>query len=484
MPGAARAPSKRASSFVLPDWPSAGLFLICASLLSLQAFGPHFIGTADNGDFGKVFGWLSLVPVDYGQSNFSYFQPDYIYSQSHFWDSPYYSSEIVPAWIATRLSGATREGAHFDIRVLGAVHAAIVLAALAMLLFLLRRLPVWTRVLVAGVAILAFTDVCYAAYLNTFFMDAVAVFSLLLLVVTAARIAQDGDPPPVLVLLYGIPGLLFVTSKTQHALWTLLPAGYLIYLTLQWRRPALRRIGVVVVVLLLAGGGLELATADPGNRAQALFNKLFYQIGPAGPQGVRDLHEIGVRPEELSYIGLHSYMPDSPAANIPWLEQFYARTGYGRLLAWYLRHPRRALEILQGTLRRDAHEMRQNNLSNYQRAEGHPRNARTSRLAVWSGFRSTLLERWPYHIVIWYALFLAGALYAMRRRQARLAWLAVMIALLGLGQFAVASLADCLETGRHLFMFHACTDLTICFAVAAAAGHKYFTNSTALPRSL
>jgi hypothetical protein len=37
---------------------------------------------------------------------------------------------------------------------------------------------------------------------------------------------------------------------------------------------------------------------------------------------------------------------------------------------------------------------------------------------------------------------------------------------LGLGEFALAALGDSLDAGRHLFLLHAATDLTICFAAA------------------
>jgi len=40
------------------------------------------------------------------------------------------------------------------------------------------------------------------------------------------------------------------------------------------------------------------------------------------------------------------------------------------------------------------------------------------------------------------------------------------IVTLAIGEFCVASLADAAETHRHLFIFHACTDLTICFVLA------------------
>ena len=34
------------------------------------------------------------------------------------------------------------------------------------------------------------------------------------------------------------------------------------------------------------------------------------------------------------------------------------------------------------------------------------------------------------------------------------------------GEFVAAALGDALDAGRHLFLFHAATDLTVCFAAA------------------
>jgi hypothetical protein len=438
-------------------WLPVGLCLLFAGILAWQLFLPHFIGWASNGDFGKVYGWLALAPRDGGDYNFRYFQPDYYRAERNYWASPYYSSETVLAWLALHLSRATTEGAHFDIRVLGAIHAALYVAAFGILLVSLRRVPWWGMCAVAGVAMLAFTDVCYTAYLNSFFMDAGAMCSLLLMVATGAWMAVTDRPSTGQFLLFGLAGLIYVTSKTQHAIWMLLPATFLVAHGFR----AKRRVGFVLAALLLAGGAWELATAEPSNRAQALFNKLFFQLGPAGA----DLREIGVLPEELRYIGTHSYVSGSPATDVDWINKFYARTGYGRLLAWYLRHPARAAQVLHDSLAIFAPEMRQNNLSNYRIEEGHPAGTRTNRFAFWSGLRSALQARWPYLIVVWYALFVAGAFAAIRAHPG-LAWLGLGVAALGIGQFLIASLADILETPRHLLFFHVCTDLTICFAAA------------------
>ena len=127
--------------------------------------------------------------------------------------------------------------------------------------------------------------------------------------------------------------------------------------------------------------------------------------------------------------------------------------------------------------------MRQNILSNCQRQDGHPAGARTIRFAVWSGFRSALFARWPYHAVGWYVLFMGGAIATVRARASRpsvrLGWLGLGIAVLGIGQFLVASLADCLETARHIFMFQVCTDLTVCLAAVWLVEYvsRHYVNS-------
>jgi len=451
-------------------WLAAALSLVFGGILAWQLLLPHFIGLANNADFGKVSGWLSLAPPDSWNSNFLYFQPDYIRSQRDYWRSPYYSSETVLAWLAVRLSRATTEGAHFDIRALGALHAALCIAAFWVMLVALGRAPVWRVCAAAGAAMVCFTDVCYTAYLNSFYMDAAALCGLLLLAASAAWIAAAHEPSAGQFLLCGLAGLIYVTSKTQHAIWMLLPVVFVAAHSLRARSRPARLAGFAAGAILMAGGTGELATADAGNRAQALFNKIFFQIANTGPDARADLRELGVRPEEFQYAGIHSYIPGSPALDMQWIHQFYARTGYGRLLAWYLRHPSRAARIMNDALVTDAPMMRPDNLSNFRREEGHPAGARTDRFAAWSDLRSALLARWPYHIVLWYALFTAGAIATVRGRPhtpaSRVAWLGLGIAALGIGHFLVASLADCLETGRHLFPFHVCTDLTVCFAAA------------------
>ena len=447
-------------------WPGIALWTAGAACLAVQVLLPGFIGIANNGDFGKVYGWLCLAPRG-GQLPFIHFQPDYVWSARNYWNSPYHSSESALAWLATRLAGATHEGAAFDIRWLGALHAALCLAAFAVLLASLRDRGWRVQAASAVLPLVAFTDVCYTAYLNSFYMDAAALCGLLLMTAAAVWMTAQWDKPPACpserssdaapLCVFTLSALLFVTSKTQHAVWMALPAALLIAWGVQWNRRCRVAAWSAAGLVLLAGTGMLLST-DGAYRGQAMYNVLFFRLGPAGA----DLRSLGVRPEELRYSGTHSYMPGTPISNNQWTEEFGRRTGFARLMGWYARHPGSTLGFLMETLKKGAPEMRPVNLGNFRAEEGRPPGTRTERFAMWSTFRSWLLRRWPWHIPVWYAVFLAGCL-AIR---SLLRWVAMGIAALGLGEFALAALGDSLDAGRHLFLFQAVTDLTLCFAAA------------------
>jgi hypothetical protein len=438
------------------------LWVVGAGCLAAQVLLPGFIGIANNGDFGKVYAWLCLTPRGV-ETNFIHFQPDYIWSARNYWNSPYHTSESALAWLATRIAGATHEGAAFDIRWLGALHAALCLAAFGVLLTCVRGMPWRVQMASAIVPLVIFTDVCYTAYLNSFYMDATALGALLLMVASGISLqacpserSSDASAP---LCGFTLAALLFVTSKAQHAIWMLLPAALLI--ASKTGLPACPRSRILpwsaAALVLLAGAGI-LSSTDASYRGQAMFNVLFFRLGPADA----DLPSLGVKPDELRYRGMHAYMPGAPAADRAWAEEFGRRTGFARLLRWYALHPRSTFGFLTETLQEGAPEMRPVNLGNYRAEDGRPPGAKTERFAIWSTWRSALLRRWPWHIVVWYVVFLAGCLTS----RAPAKWVAMGVAALGAGEFAAAALLDSLDAGRHLFVFHAATDLTFCFAAA------------------
>lgn len=463
-------------------WLPVVLLAAFVAVMASQLFLPGFIGIADTGDFARVAGWLCLAPQD-PHATFRYFQPNYFWSARNFWNSPYQSSETALGWLAIHLAGATREGAHFDIRWLAAIHVALCLLGLIALLAALRNQPKRVQAILFAVPLLLLTDVCYVAILNSFFMDAVAFCSLLLMTGAAVWISVEEEPRAGQIVLFFIAALLFVTSKTQHSIWSFLPALFLVCSCRRARLPGLRGAALAMAMLVFAAGIYMERTADRAYKGQALFNVLFYRIGSQGPAAMPDLVKLGVRPDEVRYLGTHSYVPGGPMASPQFAEDFYERTGFARLLGWYLHNPAKTFSMVRSNLLWEAEIMRPNNLGNYRFDSGHGNHARTHRFGLWSDMRSALFHRAPWYLPLWYALFFAGCIAAIRRGRSpaskRLAWLALGIAFLGAGQFLAGILADCLDMARHLFLFHACTDLTVCFAAAwcvqraafAKAGH-------------
>lgn len=439
------------------EWPFVAVWVAFALRLVVELVLPGYVGIASNGDFGKVYGFLCLAPR--ADTNFSFFQTDYLWAARNYWNSPYHSSETALGWLATRMAGATHEGAVFNIRWLGVTHAALWLGAFGILLAFLRGSSRGrsrtAQAAIAIVPLLIFTDILYTANLNSFFMDTAAMCGLFLMVAAALWMTVGATPQMAPFAVFVLAALLFVTSKAQHAIWMALPAALLIAWGFQWSG-RWRALGWSAALLVLVGGAAILGTTDASYRGQAKFNLLFNRLGPAGA----DLQSLGVKPEELRYSGMHAYQEGSPAADREWTEGLERRIGFGRLVGWYLRHPASTFGFLAKTMRQDAAEMRQNNLGNFRPGEGHGPGERTTRFAAWSNFRGELLRRWPWHMAAWYLGFVVGCLAS----RSRVKWVALGVAALGAGEFLAAALGDTLEVARHLTLFQAATDLTVCFA--------------------
>src|SRR5207302_356236 len=113
---------------------------VYALLLAWQVLLPGYIGLANNGDFSKIAGRLCLGGIDDGADNFIYFVADYIRRPQDCWDSGLPSSELFLAGKASQIERALSDHERFNIRWLGAIHAAGFLLAFALWLQLIEPL--------------------------------------------------------------------------------------------------------------------------------------------------------------------------------------------------------------------------------------------------------------------------------------------------------------------------------------------------------
>ena len=444
------------------------MLLICSCVIAFQVFIPPYVGMADNGDFAKITGRLSLGPTD-PDHFFKYFNADYVRSTRYYWVSPVRSSELWPAKVASYISHSDKEGSLFNIRWLGAIHAIIFVALFYFFLLAARPMGVWRAFILGSAAICIFTDVLYVAYFNSFYSDTAALLGLLGATVFAVLIITR-RPSLSLLIAFFVFAILLIASKSQHALWGFLPALFLLAATKQQKGLLARVIGFGMGALLLGTSFVVVKTTPSDYQGQALFNLIFFKLAKNSPDPAQDLQDLGLSRKELPYLGMHVYLPESPARDPAWFQDFCRRTSYSKVARFYLSNPSRALKILREDLEVWAPYLRFA-YANFRRQDASKPQQMAERFASWSNMRIRLFFFWPEHVLLWYLLLGVGVIAIFRRRPSEtvvnLALLTIGIAVAAAIEFSVASLADAVETFRHLFLFHTLTDLTLLLALAA-----------------
>jgi hypothetical protein len=289
------------------------------------------------------------------------------------------------------------------------------------------------------------------------------------MVVLGLLITTTAEPSLFSLSVFAVAAGLFVTSKAQHALAGWIPAAFLARLA--WQNKKHRIMAGALALLVVIGSALEVRSTPSWVKGMTAFDVVFHQITLGSPHSSTDLRELGLDGSYDQYVGQYAYMKTSPAQNSDWAREFHQTVSYGVITRFYLRHPFRTLAILDKNLKQNAIHLRP--IANFCVGDGHPPRAITHAYSVWSDLKTRSLRFWPESIVVWYAVFiLVSTAYLRSSRvvsERNRTLLALGICLLGLYEFGLATLADAAETGRHLFLFHACTDITICFAVAGIA---------------
>jgi hypothetical protein len=451
--------------------PGEALWLVlCAGILAWKLLLPGFIGIANNGDFGKVAGSLCLASTEPEPENF--FHPVYLRAKANCYYAHIPSSEIALAWLASALEQTAGDRSRFDIRWLGAIHSFIFLAFYYAVLMLLRPLSGITRFALSLLALWIFADIGLLAYFNSFYTDAAAALGGLAAALFGANLLAARRPAPWQAVLFGLAALLLITSKAQHGVFGVVPAS--LAFLFGWRASGRRTrtaAGLVGLALLAATAGIVAATPH-WYKSQARFNLIFYKLLKNSPSPARDLAELGLAAEDARYIGMNSYTRDGPMNGAAWVDSFGTRCTYGDVLKFYLRHPARALAILRADLARQAWQRRVPGLSNFARQAGWPEGATADNLGSWSVLRTSASRKWPALIAFWLVLFPPAAFWLAFRdgpwRDA-VAWSTLAVSVLALGEFGIASLADAVETPRHLLLFHVYSDVSIFFGLLCAA---------------
>jgi hypothetical protein len=378
----------------------AAAIVLCAQLLV-----PPVSGLADNGDYQRVMGYAGFEHSTdvYAERYFSFLRTQYRVFPIGFVRGGYLSSEALLAIAARMISPAAWRGELFDIRSLAAVHIALFLLALGLLVRAFRDLAPAAQCVAAALLVFFFTDLGYAGPFNSFYSQTASLLFLLLLAGVAATAVRRGRLEGLLAAAYFLFAALFVASKPQEAVQA--PVLALLGLRLAgfrlrggWRRPA------AAMALALCLVGLWYGRRTPrALQAAALYQVLFYETLPHSPSPQADLAELGLDPEWIKYSGTDAFQPDTPLDDEAFRHRFLASTGYGRIVGFYLAHPAR----LADRVRRASPKLwsLRPSYGNLEWSQEFPTRTLTARFAAWSRLRLKVFGSFP---IVALALLLCG----------------------------------------------------------------------------
>jgi hypothetical protein len=441
-----------------------------AAIVGCQLFLRPIVGLADEGDFVKIadpVGLRSAVEPAFDRF-FHYVNRDWQIGPR----SPvvFWSSELSLVAAARLLSsGLAREGT-FDLLALGAVHTAVFLAALGLLLRAGRPLRPPARLAFAALLIFFFTDVGYAALFNSFYAATASLLGLLLLAGATALLVASPAPGPLLCATYWGAAIFFVTSKPQESVQAPLLAILGLALMRRTEGPGRARGSLLFALLLCAAGAFSYGAVPRAQRDTALFNKVFQDMLVSSSEPRADLEELGLPPDWASHAGSNAFASASPFGRIEFQGRFLDAVSYRSVVLFYLRHPARLARLLaEGAAR--ALQLRPRYLGNFTKESGAAPTEKSRAFAAWSGARARLSPLGPWLLPVLWGANLAAAFVLWRRPAAQVsragAALATLV-LLSITAFLVCTLSEGLpDLVRHLHAFNAMTDLTL---LADAAG--------------
>ena len=439
------------------------LFLgAAAAILCYQLFLPPIVGLADNGDFAKLTGRFDLHAKTFRVGQFV--DATYEIDPKWHWSGPYYSSETLLILPALLLNALVSKDGNFDLRLIGAVHGALFLASLWLLWPLLARKRPVVRAAVCTLIIFMYCDVMYVSGLNSFYMDEPAYLFLLLSAVLYLRAVRSRTTVDVIWLL--VCGLLLATSKTQHA-----PLGLLFAVLLFFARRSLwpqrpRALAASAVCLALASCLMIWRGVPPGYADYPIYNVVFRQILPHSKHMRLTLMDLDLDDTYAQYIGKNSFEPESHMADPAFRAAFDKRVSLGKLLLFYVKHPRDAWETLRGSLNAAG---QRRIFGNFDASAGYAPGMESHAFAWWSNFNRSLFYLRGARLFFVFLGFIAlvSSLLGFYRRSLPpgIAPAGYVLIVMAFAELLISSMLDSADVARHHFIFFALFDMIVITAV-------------------
>lgn len=443
------------------------LLTVAAAILGYQLFLPPIIGLADQGDFGRVIGRFGYGPEDQA-ATIAFVARSYVPNpqfRHREWEQP--TSEYLFAGAAILLNKLISRDGRLDITVMGMIHVITFLAAFARLLAVTSRSRAspfaWT------VALIALTDVGYAAYWNSFYTESASIIFFLLLAAEGVAICSADKISPRQIALWSLWAILLIMAKAQNG-----PLGILLTLfcfRLGWWSAGgqARRVAILGSAAIAGASAINLATIPDRVKWADAYNQIFLAILPESRNPTADLKNLGLDSNLLKYSGTGAWSPGSGFHEMVASGLVGNKINHSRIARFYFLHPDRIWRHA-GELIPVAFFLRPEWCGNFERSAGFAPGARSTAFNLWSSFHERYFKRVGRLILIWLLAAPVAAAFAWIRLASRRKEIE-LFGLLGvccLVAFLVAALGDAWDNVKHLALFNLLLDAYLIFGAGFA----------------
>jgi hypothetical protein len=439
-----------------------------AAILVYQLRIPPIVGLADQGDFIRTIGRFGYGPQHKGSLEYAFVEPKYIPDlqyRNRDWEQA--NSEYLFVGAALMLNKLVSKDGALDITVAGFVHLLAFLAAFARLLWVTRRAR--PRALLWIGALVALTDVGYAAYLNSWYAEPASCIFFMLLLAEAVEIGGAREATMAAVLRWSLWSVLWILAKPQNA-----PIGLVVGLfTLRlatWTLSQRARLAAIAGgCAMLACAVFNVAGMPRYGRQANTYGMIFSGILAESKNPQADLRALGLDPQLARYAGTGAWSPETCYPQMA-ASGALTRVNTFTVLRFYLLRPARMWRRLHSALPRAA-SLRLTGYGNFEPSAGLPPKTLSNAFSLWRGFHESALApggKWIFFgLAVWPLLAAWRWLRSGDNLRRRHIELVILLPLCCLSALLTAVYGDAFDMTKHLYLFNLLLDTCLLYAAAA-----------------
>lgn len=424
--------------------------ILCILLIGIP------IGMANNGDYYRTMSQNDLYFFEKAPEDqfFNYFVKDFgvfQYYNEITKKETIFTSQHLFIRLAMKIDAFFTNGDYsFDIRFLGFLQ--ILLCCFGIYLFvdyLSYQKTFLTGLLIGLICVLAFTDVGYCAYFNSFYAEGFAYTLFIILFSSILLLFQKRYSPYFLYPLILTSALLLIFLKQQYAPIGIILSIVFIFIAFFEPKKWLKRIAYISCFLSALSGILVYVLIP-----QEFVNINSYHAMTRGILLTSDTPEESLSEfniyKQYSLLNGETYYTKYPQVDTDtheFKEEFLSKYNFVSICLYYVKHPDQLNKMLKFAAE-NAYNPRPTSLGNYLANSGHEKCARFEQHTLWSTAKD-MIPNTSAFLLIWCIL---GVVLGIKNRPQMIV-IASMV-LIGLSQIGVSIIAaGDADLGKHIFLF-------------------------------